>query len=89
MASLQASDFQTRQDLDKEVGRVFGATTDTKTGSEITGTQEELRRLQLKHGHTVWGVVCRATDLPKKKNKVFAKPDRGDKAEKFGLNINN
>ena len=72
MPILFAKNFQSREDLEKEVE--FSADSSTLT---IKGTRNELKKLHLSEKTTVYGVRCIATDS-KPKEKVFEKPFRGE-----------
>lgn len=82
MTTFDAAKFQTRADLEKEIGRVFGLSVDVKPKAEIVGTLIDLRRLKLSPKNIVWGISVRATDATKKKKASepsFVKPDRGER----------
>lgn len=84
MTSIKAKGFSNRDSLEDYVKSIVGLTSDIKSGYEISGTREELRKLHLTDQNVFWGIVCRITDDPTKQ-RVVIKPERG---EKFKSKIN-
>ncbi len=72
---LFASEYPSRDALEKYIGEVYGNTPDPKQ-AEIDGTSAELRALKLSHGDMVWGVVAVATDYVEQE--AVAVPERGE-----------
>ena len=81
---LKAAGFATRDDLEKFVAGQIAATTEPKD-HVITGTREQLARLNLTDRTTVWGIKCEITDTPTIEAKQGEKPDRG---QRFAHGIN-
>lgn len=82
---IRARDFSIREDLDQEVIRLTGATTETKPDYLIRGTKIELEKLRLSDTRKVYGVSVEITDTPtqpREKNTA----DRGN-LHRFGLNL--
>lgn len=71
---IKAADFNLRADLEVFVVGKYGRTTNTKD-DVITGTEIDLKKLQLSHGQSVWGVPAEAIDF--KPEKKFTRPNRG------------
>lgn len=80
MTNIRASDFKTRDALDKKVQSLT-----KKSGVFVVGTMAELRRLHLSHRTVVWGVPCKATDY--KPPNAFKPVNRGE-IKPFGINGN-
>lgn len=59
---FNASEYVTREALEEAIGVALGKTPDKKEAT-ITGTNEELRRLFLAHGLSVWGCAVVASDI--------------------------
>lgn len=72
---LQASEYPSRDALEKHIAGVYGSSPDPKN-AEISGTNAELRSLKLAHGDTVWGVIAIATDYVEQE--AVSVPDRGE-----------
>lgn len=58
----KAKNFQSREDLEKEIVNKHSKTTDKKNDT-ITGTELECRKLHLSHGQVVWGVEVVVSDF--------------------------
>ena len=86
MIQLKAKDFNTRKDLESEVQKSIGLTSDIKEGYEIVGKDEELVRLGLSRKTTFYGIRC-ASSTKEEKKEVFNKPERGEFFQ-FGINGN-
>lgn len=72
---LFASEYPSRDALEKYITEVYGNTPEPKQ-AEIDGTSTELRALKLAHGDMVWGVVAVATDYVE--HESVAVPERGE-----------
>ena len=88
MITLQVKNYSKREDLENEIGKLVGKTSEIKRDYEIKGTIEELSRLQLSSQTLVWGIRCIATNEKPKKEQQYQKSQRGE-IYKFGININN
>jgi len=67
MEIIKATDHSTREALENAIIQTYGKTPDLKEVT-ISGKSEELLKLNLSHGDSVWGVVAEATDYkPKEK----------------------
>lgn len=64
---LKASDYPSRDSLEKYIESVFGATPEPKDAI-IEGTDAELLKHYLSHGDTVWGVLVSSKDYKPKVN---------------------
>lgn len=64
---IKASDFQSREALEKYIEGVFGATAEPKDAI-IEGTDAELLAHHLSHGDAVWGVLSSSKDYKPKVN---------------------
>lgn len=84
---IQASKFNSRDDIEKEIARVAGRGTEVKTKHTIIGTRAHLARLGLSERRSVFGVSCVATDPEKPKKKNVERPNRGE-VYPFGINNN-
>jgi len=62
MNSIKANNFKTRDELENYVKGLIGLTPDMKANYRITGTSDELKRLQLSSGTIFWGVKIDVTD---------------------------
>lgn len=82
--TINASDFKFRADLENYVRNTKGLTPEEKPDLEISGTREELARLQLSDRSVFWGIKCVITDTPTEK-KTESKVDRG---KQFASGIN-
>lgn len=80
---IQVSDFSSRPQLEQHVISLYGQNTE-KVDDVISGTVQELKKLNLKDGQMVYGVKCEATD--KEPPKKFEKPNRGKK-HAYGINV--
>ena len=83
MTTLKAKDYSKRSELEEAVKGLVGSSVDLKVDYSITGTDEELQKLQLSDGSIVWGVKCKSTN-PKAKAPPSEKPLRGD-IHPFGI----
>lgn len=82
---IDASKFKIRSDLENEVRNKYGLTPDIKPDMVISGTKEELARLNLSDTNIFWGIACQITDHPTKPQTTENTADRGKKTE-FGIN---
>lgn len=73
---IEAKDFSNREALEQYLATVTDLTTETKADIRITGSVDELRKLNLSHGKKCWGVAVGAPDAPTKKP-TFDRLDRG------------
>jgi hypothetical protein len=62
METIQASNFSNRAELESHIAVVSAHTADPKPDFVITGTDAELRKLNLSHGKKCWGISVTATD---------------------------
>lgn len=83
MTTLNAKDYSKRSELEEAVKGLVGLSVDIKPDHEISGTTEELERLQLSKESFVWGVRCVDT-TSKAKDPPTEKPLRGD-IQPFGI----
>ena len=84
---ILAKNYSTREELEADITRRFGRTTEIKEHT-IEGNREELERLQLNDKRRVWGLACVIFDTPTE-NKAIAvkeKPERGE-IFKSGINL--
>lgn len=58
---FEATNFNTREALENAIIEQHGKTTNPKEDT-ISGTLDELKKLNLSHGTSIWGVRAVATD---------------------------
>lgn len=89
MNSIKANNFKTRTDLENHIRNLLGLTPEIKTNYKISGTKEELKRLQLATDSLFWGIKMDVTDEIKEvRKKVPDKIYRGIPSD-YGINIKN
>ena len=86
MLYIKAKEFSTRSELENHIRSLCGLTPELKTDYEITGTRDELARLQLSDRRSFWGIRCLISDTPTETNPQMEKPQRGE-VKSFGLNL--
>lgn len=69
---FKAGDYLTRNDLENDVRNKIGLTIEPKEET-IQGTENDLKRLQLKHGSVYWGIKCVLVDSKGKEKEVVVK----------------
>ena len=80
--TLNAVDFASREALELSISQQFGATPEAKDVI-IDGTREELLKLNLSHGDSVWGVIAQASDY---QEEII--PPRVDRGAEFPSMLN-
>lgn len=75
---ITASEFSTRDELEKHVATKYGKTAEKK-GHTVNGTVAELNVHMLRHGQSLWGIPVVASDYQPRE--PFDKPSRGKKSK--------
>lgn len=82
LKEIKAGEYSGRGELENYVRSNFGLTTEPKE-TKITGSEAELKRLNLKDGSMFWGMGCVCTDGGKK-NAPTERVPRGRRTS-FGI----
>lgn len=78
MNTLNAKDYSKRSELEDAVKSLVGLTAERKSEYVISGTTEELARLQLSGSTSFWGIGCVDTIPVETKDSPPEKPVRGE-----------
>lgn len=87
MKTIEAKNYKSRSELEAEIEKLVGRTTEKKIDFTVSGTREELAHLGLSDLSKVWGISCVIIDTPSVTTGVHVKPFRGE-IFKGGINLN-
>ena len=76
--TLIAKNYSNRGELENEVRKLVDLSPDQKIGYEISGTREELERLNLSDRTNFYGIKCVISDTPSMARGQSEKPQRGE-----------
>jgi len=85
MTKIEVSNFTTRAELEREIERLVGRTTEKKLDIVITGSVLELKRFAISPHSRIFGVGVEASDFNPQRQARAPKPNRG-KIHPFGIN---